>query len=81
MPVFVDVRLPTYNIDPERIEAAVSPRTRAIMIAHTLGNPFDLDAVMDVARRHDLWVVEDCCDALGPPTAAARSAPSATSAR
>jgi CDP-6-deoxy-D-xylo-4-hexulose-3-dehydrase len=65
VPVFVDISLPTYNIDPERIEAAVSPRTRAIMIAHTLGNPFDLDAVMDVARRHNLWVVEDCCDALG----------------
>ena len=65
IPVFVDVTLPTYNIDPERIEAAVSPRTRAIMIAHTLGNPFDLDAVMHLARRHDLWVVEDCCDALG----------------
>jgi CDP-6-deoxy-D-xylo-4-hexulose-3-dehydrase len=65
VPVFVDVTLPTYNIDPQRIEAAVSPRTRAIMIAHTLGNPFDLDAVMDVASRHDLWVVEDCCDALG----------------
>jgi CDP-6-deoxy-D-xylo-4-hexulose-3-dehydrase len=65
VPVFVDVVLPTYNIDPARIEAAVSPRTRAIMIAHTFGNPFDLDAVMDVARRHDLWVVEDCCDALG----------------
>jgi CDP-6-deoxy-D-xylo-4-hexulose-3-dehydrase len=65
VPVFVDVLLPTYNIDPARIEAALSPRTRAIMVAHTLGNPFDLDAVMDVARRHDLWVVEDCCDALG----------------
>jgi CDP-6-deoxy-D-xylo-4-hexulose-3-dehydrase len=65
VPVFVDVTLPTYNIDPERIEAAVSSRTRAIMIAHTLGNPFDLDAIMDVARRHDLWVIEDCCDALG----------------
>jgi CDP-4-dehydro-6-deoxyglucose reductase, E1 len=65
VPVFVDVHVPTYNIDPSRIEAAVSPRTRAIMIAHTLGNPFDLDSVMDVARRHNLWVVEDCCDALG----------------
>jgi CDP-6-deoxy-D-xylo-4-hexulose-3-dehydrase len=65
VPVFVDVTLPTYNIDPTRIETAVSARTRAIMIAHTLGNPFDLDAVMAVARRHDLWVVEDCCDALG----------------
>jgi CDP-6-deoxy-D-xylo-4-hexulose-3-dehydrase len=65
VPVFVDVTLPTYNIDSRLIEAAVSPRTRAIMIAHTLGNPFDLDAVMDVANRHNLWVVEDCCDALG----------------
>ena len=65
VPVFVDVTLPTYNIDPQRIEAAVSSRTRAIMLAHTLGNPFDLEVVMDVARRHDLWVVEDCCDALG----------------
>jgi CDP-4-dehydro-6-deoxyglucose reductase, E1 len=65
VPVFVDVSLPTYNIDPARIEAAVSPRTRAIMIAHTLGNPFDLDAVMAVAERHNLWVIEDCCDALG----------------
>ena len=65
VPVFVDITLPTYNIDPVLIEAAVSSRTRAIMIAHTLGNPFDLDAVMDVARRHNLWVVEDCCDALG----------------
>jgi CDP-6-deoxy-D-xylo-4-hexulose-3-dehydrase len=65
VPVFVDVRLPTYNIDPDRIEAAISPKTRAIMIAHTLGNPFDLGVVMDIARRHDLWVIEDCCDALG----------------
>jgi CDP-6-deoxy-D-xylo-4-hexulose-3-dehydrase len=65
VPVFVDVSLPTYNIAAELIEAAVSTRTRAIMIAHTLGNPFNLDAVMEVARRHDLWVIEDCCDALG----------------
>lgn len=65
VPVFVDVDIPTYNIDPAQIEAAVTPRTRAIMIAHTLGNPFDLDAVMAVARKHDLWVIEDCCDALG----------------
>jgi CDP-6-deoxy-D-xylo-4-hexulose-3-dehydrase len=64
-PVFVDVRLGTYNIDPEQLETAVSPRTRAIMLAHTLGNPFDLDAVMALARKHDLWVIEDCCDALG----------------
>lgn len=64
-PVFVDVDIPTYNIDPTRLEEAVGPKTRAIMVAHTLGNPFDLDVVMDVAKRHGLWVVEDCCDALG----------------
>ena len=65
VPVFVDVDIPTYNIKPEMIEAAVSDKTRAIMIAHTLGNPFDLGEVMRVAEKHDLWVVEDCCDALG----------------
>lgn len=65
VPVFVDIDIPTYNIAPSLIEAAVSPRTRAIMIAHTLGNPFDLAEVMRVAEKHDLWVVEDCCDALG----------------
>ena len=65
VPVFVDVALPTYNIDPARIEAAVTPKTKAIMLAHTLGNPFDLGKVLEVARKHDLWVVEDCCDALG----------------
>ena len=65
VPVFVDVDIPTYNIKPEAIEAAVSDRTRAIMIAHTLGNPFDLREVMRVAEKYDLWVVEDCCDALG----------------
>ncbi|MDH5299865.1 MAG: lipopolysaccharide biosynthesis protein RfbH [Gammaproteobacteria bacterium] len=65
VPVFVDVDIPTYNIDPAKIAAAVSDKTRAIMIAHTLGNPFDLRAVMEVAEKHDLWVIEDCCDALG----------------
>ncbi len=65
VPVFVDVDIPTYNIDPKKIEAAVTERTRAIMVAHTLGNPFDLDVVMAVASKHNLWVVEDCCDALG----------------
>ena len=65
VPVFVDVDIPTYNIRPDMIEAAVSERTRAIMIAHTLGNPFDLGEVMRVAKKHKLWVVEDCCDALG----------------
>jgi CDP-6-deoxy-D-xylo-4-hexulose-3-dehydrase len=65
VPVFVDVDIPTYNVKPDMIEAAVSDRTRAIMIAHTLGNPFDLGEVMRVAEKYNLWVVEDCCDALG----------------
>lgn len=65
IPVFLDVHVPTYNIDAALLEEAVGRRTKAIMIAHTLGNPFDLDTVMEVARRHGLWVIEDCCDALG----------------
>jgi CDP-6-deoxy-D-xylo-4-hexulose-3-dehydrase len=65
VPVFLDAQLPTYNMDASRLEEAISPRTKAIMIAHTLGNPFDLDRILDVARRHDLWVIEDCCDAVG----------------
>jgi CDP-6-deoxy-D-xylo-4-hexulose-3-dehydrase len=64
-PVFVDVDVPTYNIDASQVEAAWSPRTRAVMVAHTLGNPFDLAAVTDFAKRHDLWLIEDCCDAVG----------------
>lgn len=65
IPVFVDVQVGTYNIDPEKIEAAVGPKTKAIMLAHTLGNPFDLDAVTKICRKYNLWLVEDCCDALG----------------
>nr|WP_320132881.1 lipopolysaccharide biosynthesis protein RfbH [uncultured Holophaga sp.] len=65
VPVFLDVDIPTCNLDVTRLEEAISPRTRAIMVAHTLGNPFNLDAVMAVARKHDLWVIEDCCDAVG----------------
>ena len=65
VPTFVDVDIPTYNIRPDMIEVAVSSRTRAIMVAHTLGNPFDLGEVMRVAQKYDLWVIEDCCDALG----------------
>jgi CDP-6-deoxy-D-xylo-4-hexulose-3-dehydrase len=65
VPVFVDVHVPTYNVDVTQLEAALSDRTRAIMIAHTLGNPFDLGAVTQFAKDHDLWLVEDCCDALG----------------
>ena len=65
VPVFLDVHIPTYNVDIRQLEAAIGPRTRAIVLAHTLGNPFDLDAVMAVARHHHLWVIEDCCDAVG----------------
>jgi len=65
VPVFVDVHIPTYNIDVSQLDAALSERTRAIMIAHTLGNPFDLDAVVSFAKLHDLWLIEDCCDAVG----------------
>jgi CDP-6-deoxy-D-xylo-4-hexulose-3-dehydrase len=65
VPVFVDIEIPTYNIDADRLEDARSERTRAVMIAHTLGNPFDLDRVMEFVRKHDLWLIEDCCDALG----------------
>ena len=65
VPVFLDIEMQSYNIDPSRIEEAISPRTKAIMIAHTLGNPFDLDTVINIARKHNLWVVEDNCDALG----------------
>ena len=64
-PVFVDVEVPTYNIDPGQLEEARSEKTRAVMAAHTLGNPFNVAAVTDFVRRHDLWLVEDCCDALG----------------
>lgn len=65
IPVFVDVTIPTYNVDVSALEEAVSPRTRAVMLAHTLGNPFDLDAVTAFTQRHGLWLIEDCCDALG----------------
>lgn len=65
VPVFVDVQIHTYNIDIEMMEKAISPKTRCIFIAHTLGNPFDLDAVMELAVKHDLWVIEDNCDAFG----------------
>jgi CDP-6-deoxy-D-xylo-4-hexulose-3-dehydrase len=65
IPVFVDVTIPTYNIDATQLEAALSPRTRAVMLAHTLGNPFDLEAVSEFCKKHDLWLVEDCCDAVG----------------
>ncbi|MFJ8064178.1 lipopolysaccharide biosynthesis protein RfbH [Psychrobacillus sp. NPDC096426] len=65
IPVFVDVDLGTYNISKDQIEQAISEKTKAIVIAHTMGNPFNLDAVIEVANKYDLWVVEDNCDALG----------------
>ena len=65
VPVFVDVTVPTYEIDVSQLEAARSERTRAVFIAHTLGNVFDLDAVTEFVKKHDLWLIEDCCDALG----------------
>ncbi len=65
VPVFVDVQLGTYNIDPARIEAAISPWTKAIMLAHTLGNPYDLGTITALAKKYNLWLIEDCCDALG----------------
>lgn len=65
IPVLVDVHVPTYNAIAERVAEAVTPKTRAIVLAHTLGNPFALDAVVKIAEKHGLWLVEDCCDALG----------------
>lgn len=65
IPVFVDVEIPSYNINPSLIEAALSEKTKAIMIAHTLGNPFNLREVKRIADEHNLWLIEDCCDALG----------------
>ncbi|HEX8618171.1 MAG TPA: lipopolysaccharide biosynthesis protein RfbH [Thermoanaerobaculia bacterium] len=65
VPVFVDVTMPTYDIDVTQLEAARSSRTKAIMLAHTLGNPFDVASVAAFAKKHDLWLVEDCCDAVG----------------
>jgi len=65
VPVFVDVQLGTYNIDPAKIEAAITPKTKAIMLAHTLGNPYDLETITALAKKHNLWLIEDCCDALG----------------
>ena len=65
VPVFVDVDKYTHNIDATKIEAAISPKTKAIMLAHSLGNPFNLDFVTDLCKKYNLWLVEDCCDALG----------------
>jgi CDP-6-deoxy-D-xylo-4-hexulose-3-dehydrase len=65
IPVFVDVDIPTYNIDATKIEAAIGPKTKAIMLAHTLGNPFNLSIVTELCKKYHLWLIEDCCDALG----------------
>ncbi|MBQ76788.1 MAG: lipopolysaccharide biosynthesis protein RfbH [Gammaproteobacteria bacterium] len=65
VPVFVDVDINTFNIDASQIESTITDKTKAIMLAHTLGNPFDLGVVQEIAKHHDLWLVEDCCDALG----------------
>jgi CDP-6-deoxy-D-xylo-4-hexulose-3-dehydrase len=65
IPVFVDVELATYNIDASKIERAITPKTKAIMLAHTLGNPFNLDVITALCKKYDLWLIEDCCDALG----------------
>ncbi len=65
VPVFLDIDIPTYNVKAELIEAAITPKTKAIMMAHTLGNPFNLDIVMEVAKKYNLWVIEDDCDSLG----------------
>lgn len=65
VPVFVDVDLTTHNIDASKIEAAITPKTKAIMLAHSLGNPFNLEVVTALCKKYKLWLVEDCCDALG----------------
>ncbi|GAA3762478.1 lipopolysaccharide biosynthesis protein RfbH [Terriglobus aquaticus] len=65
VPVFIDVTLPHYEVDISKLEAARSEKTKAVMIAHTLGNAFDVEAVSEFCKKHNLWLVEDCCDALG----------------
>ncbi len=65
VPVFVDVEIGTYNIDASKVEAAIGPKTKAIMLAHTLGNPYNLDIIVALCKKYNLWLIEDCCDALG----------------
>lgn len=65
IPVFVDVAIPSYNIDPDKIEVAITSKTKAIMLAHTLGNPFNLYVIKSLCDKYQLWLIEDCCDALG----------------
>ncbi len=65
IPTFVDIELPTFSANPNEIESAITSKTKAIMIAHTLGNPFDLESIAKIAKENNLWLIEDCCDALG----------------
>ena len=65
IPVFIDVKFPTYNINEELIENAITKKTKCIMIAHTFGNPFNLDKILEICKKYNLWLVEDTCDALG----------------
>jgi CDP-6-deoxy-D-xylo-4-hexulose-3-dehydrase len=65
IPVFIDVKIPTYNIDENLVEEAINPKTKAIMLAHTLGNPFNLKKISEICKKYNLWLVEDTCDALG----------------
>ncbi len=65
IPVFIDSELKTYNADLDQLEAALTPKTRAVILAHTLGNPYDSERVRDFCRKHNLWMIEDCCDAVG----------------
>jgi CDP-6-deoxy-D-xylo-4-hexulose-3-dehydrase len=65
VPVFVDVQIPTYNIDADKIEEAITPKTKAVMLAHTLGNPYNLEKITALCKKYGLWLIEDCCDALG----------------
>lgn len=65
VPVFLDIDIPTYNVDVSKLEEALTPKTKAIMIAHSLGNPFNVKAISEFAKKHNLWLIEDCCDALG----------------
>ena len=65
IPVFIDVEIGTYNIQVDKIEEAITSKTKAIMIAHTLGNPFDLESIISICKKYNLWLIEDCCDALG----------------
>lgn len=65
IPVFIDIKIPTYNIDVDLVESAITNKTRAIVLAHTLGNPFDLNSITALKKKYGLWLIEDCCDALG----------------